>query len=89
MSLIPAKTKVSKTNFKSYPAKVGKNLIFPKTLIYFGITAVLCSVTQSCLTLRDPMDYSPPGSSVYGTLQARILEWVAVPFSRDLSDPGD
>ena len=34
------------------------------------------------------MDYSPPGSSVYGILQARILEWAAIYFSRDLSDPG-
>ena len=42
----------------------------------------------SCSTLCDPMDCSPPGSSVHGTLQARILEWVAMPFSGDLSDPG-
>ena len=38
-------------------------------------------VTQLCLTLCDPMDCSPPGSSVHGILQARILEWVAIPFS--------
>ena len=37
---------------------------------------------QSCPTLFDPMDCSPPGSSIYGVLQARILEWVAIPFSR-------
>ena len=37
---------------------------------------------------RDPLDYSPPGSSIHGILQARILEWVAIPFSRDLPDPG-
>ena len=43
---------------------------------------------QSCLTLCDPVDYSPPGSSVHGLLQARILEWVAVSLSRDLPDPG-
>ena len=36
----------------------------------------------------DPMDYSPPGSSVHGILQARILEWVAISFPRDLPDPG-
>ena len=36
---------------------------------------------QSCLTLRDPVDGSPPGSSVPGILQARILEWVAISFS--------
>ena len=39
-------------------------------------------VAQLCLTLRDPMDGSPPGSCVHGILQARILEWVAIPFSR-------
>ena len=43
---------------------------------------------QSCPTLYDPTDCSPPGSSVQGILQARILEWVAMPSSRDLPDPG-
>ena len=38
-------------------------------------------VTQSCPTLCDPMDCSPPGSSVHRILQARILEWVAMPSS--------
>ena len=42
-------------------------------------------VIQSCLPLCDPMDSSPPGSSVHGILQARILEWVAMPFSRGSS----
>ena len=42
---------------------------------------------QLCLTLCDPMDCSPPGSSVHGILQAKILEWVAVPFSRASSQP--
>jgi len=46
-------------------------------------------VTQSRLTLFDPMDYSPLGSSVYGILQARILEWVAIPFSRESDRPRD
>ena len=45
--------------------------------------------TQSCLTLCDPMDCSPPGSSVQGLLQARILEWVAMPSSRGSSRPKD
>ena len=44
---------------------------------------------QSRLTLCDPMDCSPPGSSVHGILQARILEWVAMPFSRKSSQPQD
>ena len=44
---------------------------------------------QSCLTLCDPMDYSPPGSSTHGILQARILEWVAMPSSVGSSPPVD
>ena len=44
---------------------------------------------QSCPTLCDPMDSSPPGSSVHGILQARILEWVAISFSRGSSQPRD
>ena len=46
-------------------------------------------VAQSCLTLCDPTDCSPPGSPVHGVLQARILEWVAIPFSRGSSRPRD
>ena len=42
-------------------------------------------VTQSSPILCDPMDRSPPGSSVHGILQVRILEWVAIPFSRGSS----
>ena len=44
---------------------------------------------QSCLTLCDPMDYSLPGSSVHGILQARVLEWVVMPSSRGSSQPRD
>ena len=61
--------------------------------------SVICSVTvcvcvcvlvaQSCLTLCNSMDCSPPGSSVHGILQARTLEWVAIPFSREPSQPRD
>ena len=50
---------------------------------------VVVLVTQSCLTLCDLMDCSPPGSSVLGILQARILEWIAIPFSRGSSQPRD
>ena len=46
-------------------------------------------VTQSCPTLCDPMNCSPPGSSVHGILQARILEWVAILFFRESSQPRD
>ena len=46
-------------------------------------------VTQLCPTLCDPMDCSPPGSSIHGIFQARILEWVAISFSRRSSQPRD
>ena len=47
------------------------------------ISAVAAKSLQSCLTLCDHIDGSPPGSSIPGILQARILEWVAVSFSRE------
>ena len=50
---------------------------------------VKVSVTQSCLTLWDPTNCSLPRSSVHGILQARILEWGAIPFSRGSSRPRD
>ena len=58
----------------------------PLTISYVLNTLVLneSEVTQSCLILCDPMDYI-----VHGTLQARILEWVAFPFSRGSSQPRD
>ena len=45
--------------------------------------------TQSCLTLCDPVGYSPPGSSVHGILQERIVEWIPSPFSRGSSQLRD
>ena len=51
--------------------------------LYFGV------VTQSCPTLCNPMDCSPRGSSVHGIFQARMLEWVAISFSRGSSRPRD
>ena len=48
-----------------------------------------CSVAQLCPTLCDPMDCSPPSSPVHGIFQARILEWVAISFSRESSQPRD
>ena len=53
-----------------------------------GAAATCVSVTQSRPTLCDPKDCSPPGSSVHGVIQARILGWVAISSSRDLPDPG-
>ena len=46
------------------------------------VCVCVCEVAQSFWTLYNPMDCSPPGSSVHGILQARILEWVAISFSR-------
>ena len=53
----------------------------------YELMCVHAKSLQSCLTLRNPMDCSLPGSSVYGILQARILEWVAISFSRGSSRP--
>ena len=53
------------------------------------IQVVYSKVAQSCLTLCDPMDCSLPGSSFHGILQERILEWVAISFSRGSSWPRD
>ena len=50
--------------------------------------AALSLVAQSCLTLCNLMDYSPPGFSVYGILQARILEGLPCPPPGDLHNPG-
>ena len=51
----------------------------------FEVYAAATKSLQSCLTLCDPMDCNQPGSSVHVILQARILEWVAIPFSRGSS----
>ena len=48
-----------------------------------------CWVAKSCPTLCDPIDCSPPVSSVHGIFQARILEWIAISFSRESSQPRD
>ena len=48
------------------------------------MVCVCVQLLQLCLTLCDPMNCSPPDSSVHGILQARILEWVAIPFSKGL-----
>ena len=48
-----------------------------------------CLVTKLCPTLCDPMDYSPPDSLVHGILLARLLEWIAISFSRGSSQASD
>ena len=64
----------------NYHYFLSPKLYHPKLKLY-----ILCLVTQSYLTLYDPIDCSPSGSSVHGISQARILEWVALPFSRGSS----
>ena len=55
-----------------------------------GAAVIACARSlQSCLTLRDPMDCSPPCSSVHGILHVRLLEWVAISPSRGSSPPRD
>ena len=61
--------------------------------MHIYIYSVSVSVTQTSSTVCDPMDCSPAGSPVHGILQARILEWIAIPFSRGFfptqgSNPG-
>ena len=68
----------SKSKAKTIARISGKHLIRYKL---FQSTAVAAKSLQSCLTLRDPIDGSPPGSPIPGILQARTLEWVAISFS--------
>ena len=67
--------------FKIYSLR--KSLLYAIELITMKVLVV-----QSCLTLCNPMDCSPPGSSIHGIFQARILEWVAMPSPGGLPDPG-
>ena len=68
----------------------GKQILY--LLSHLGIPlrwVHICPVAQSCPTLCDPMDSSPPGSSVHGIFQARILGWVAISYSRESFWPRD
>ena len=56
-------------------------------ILTFKVAVITCLVAKSCPTLCDPMDCSPPGSSVHGIIQARILECIAISFSRGSSPP--
>ena len=57
------------------------------SIIFFQLSCVRAKLLQSCPSLCDPMNHGLPGSSVHGILQARILEWVAVSYSRGSSQP--
>ena len=75
-----------------FPANLAPSALLtlglPLLIYAFWLFACLLSCAKSlrsCPTLYDPVDYNPPGSSLHGILQARILEWVAMPFSRESS----
>ena len=67
-------------NYIQYLVANHNGKLYLKTMNIHMYVCVL--VTQSCLTICDPKDCSPWGSSVHGIPQARILQWVAIPFSR-------
>ena len=69
--------------------ETGKNLIFSEERSLDPVCVCVCVHAQPCPTLCDPMDCSPPGSSIHGISQARILEWVAISYSRGSSRPRD
>ena len=68
--------------------RVGHNWVTKQQQFYLCVLA--CVLSHFChVWLCDPMDCSPPGSSVHGILQTRILEWVAIPFAKGSSQPRD
>ena len=71
------------TTFVSFLGKV--------TVCFFGVgkSHLGSHIAQSCPTLCDPVDFSLPGSSIHGILQAIILEWVTISFSKGSSQPRD
>ena len=65
-----------------YPDDYGEDFIFTKySHLMYWAAATAAKSLQSCPTLCDPIDGSPPGSAIPGILQARTLEWVAISFS--------
>ena len=78
-----------KNCFKMFNHTVGV-ITYEVTWLILGLMlCVSAKLLQSCLTLCDPMDCSPPGLSVHGILQARVLEWVAIFLLQgDLPHPG-
>ena len=79
---------ISPTLFHT-PSPVPANKMATAVGIVLFTLQRLAKLFQSCPTLCNPMDCSPPGFSVHEILQARILEWVAMPFTRGSSQPRD
>ena len=78
---------ISSASLEKKESLYGWIMVLGTTLRYLYFLCS-CSVAQLYPTLCDPMDCSPPGSSVHGILQARILEWVPFPPPGDLPHPG-
>ena len=76
---------VLKTLTLSWQAEWGRDVHIISCYVILYYIHVCAESLQLCLTLCDPMDYRPPGSSVHGILQARILEWAAIPSPRGSS----
>ena len=64
-------------------------IISASSRLYYHHSCMCAKLIQSCLSLWDAIDCSPPGSSAHGILQARILKWVAMPSFRGSSKPRD
>ena len=88
---------LSRAEYSDWRAQLFSANLAPSVLLSLGLPLLIyafwlfasllsCAKSlQSCPTLYDPVDYNPPGSSLHGILQARILDWVAMPFSRESS----
>ena len=87
----PSLTESKRLFYTSVSLLLSHIQVYHYHLSKFHIYALVCvcEVTQSCPTLCDPMDCSLLGSSLHGILQARVLEWVAISFSRGSSRPMD
>ena len=83
-----SRTRLKRLSSRSSSMPVWEQEVYGKLLLYFHFEWV-SEVTQSCPTLCDPLDCSPPGSLVHGIFQAWILEWGAISFSRGSSQPRD
>ena len=83
--MYPSKAVIFSLQFSPHNVNIDVRFI----LKFRGHACIHAKLLQLCLTLCNPMDYNLPGSSVHGILQARILEWVAMPSSRGSSRPRD
>ena len=82
----PGNTKVSKTRYDcwNFNLNIGEQAYNWCPAAPSALSVQFSSVPQLCPTPCDPLDYSPPGSSVHGISQARVIEWVAIYFSRGI-----